>query len=697
MRWSIALNPKSRRPTAIKTIATKKPAHRAKGYPAHGRVLRGASYIAQTKPEPVFMTVVAQLHNLREWQKAALLQVFKIMTLACAWILRDIEQRRPEQRFAKFRKRNSTKYYTDGIAAAIERDYRDHIRSRYTINSYLFGGLCRTLASNIAGYLRKLTEARQKGWLTKYQESASFVVKFGKHKGKALGTLGRKTIFGYAFLAPKRVEYEEALGFINLLLNNDTDDQELLEKAEGFRMSFGPRRGRLLGSLRPETLRRLKRIVDRDLVHADDLEELRQVAQTYLRFTPPGFWHMRSDGLSPNRRRQLDAAYIHALNGYAALPELEPDVLEGRNLTWNERELFAELQQRAYAATRQPHYVELRWNRADGCIRHRECALVYEPRKRRYLFLAYVLADGSHHKRVLHVNGDLVDVNNPTVKLASGRRPSTAMLFELEFDTHQQEILNQARRDAGRWKEEDGSSSGSVRAATLHAHYSKDRRTWWFEVHLSVGIKPTHIEQPEHVVGVHVDPLHGMFVTVLGLDGVQKAQFQLDEYCIATWLGNKEPELQAQLRPKQRTTKERHHRLADALVAICHHYHAQLGMENIAYRHTTPGPARSLAQDDSSRTVFGLLDYKLARLNLPKGIDIKGVSPKRDCGRCSHRHPEGQVQADIFACSVCKHSEPRHFNTSREIARRVLWVLANKQAPNAKRKKAEQSHTTSAR
>jgi hypothetical protein len=308
---------------------------------------------------------------------------------------------------------------------------------------------------------------------------------------------------------------------------------------------------------------------------------------------------------------------------------------------------------------------------------------VYDPAKRQYLFLAYLLSDASRHKRKLTVHCDLFDVNNPTVALKRGRRPSIAMLFELEFATHQQKILDQARREAGRWKEKPEASSGCVRSATLHAHYAKERQAWWFEVHLAIGFKPSHIIAPEHVVGIHIDPVKGWFVTVLCLDSTLTAQFQLDEHTIATWLENKDPTQQAQIKPERRTAKERQHRIADVLVAICHHYGAQLGMENIAYRRNSAESQQLKGTGDSSRTVFTLLSYKLARANLPDVADIKNVAPKRDCGRCGQRHVQGQVLDTTFTCSYCGHIEDRHANTAREVARRTLWILAQKQRPKS--------------
>ena len=656
---------------------------RPDGYPDHSKVLRGSHYLAQATPEPVYITCCAQLHNPSERQSAAILQVLKINTLAGMWMLRDIAQRKPEQRFAVHRKRNSTRYLTDGIRNDIDKIYRAKIRSRYTININIFGGLCTTVAALVSSYLQKITEARQKGWIKQYEQSAAYVVKTGRHAGKSLGSLGRKTIYGYAFLAPKAEQCEDALRALNILLSHEQDNEQLWIWAKQYRMTFGPRRNHQLGSMRQETLRRLKLLVERDLQRADELDELRKVAQTYLRFTPPGFPTFRSDGLSPKRQSILEQKYIDALEEFAALPDIEHDDLLLPNLTAEEYVLFRDLQHHAYTATSEPVYIPLRWNRADGCIRSRECALVYDPAKKQYLFLVYLLADGSRHKRILKVHGDLYDVNNPKVSLSHRTRPSTAMMFELEFDSHQQKILDQARQNSVRWKDTPKSTAGSIRAATFHAYFSEKKRTWWFEVHLSVGLKPTHIDQPEHVVGVHIDPVKGWYATVLGLDGVQRAQFQLDEYTIAILLDNKDPVQQASIKPSQRTAKERQHRIADALVAICRQYCALLGVENIAYRRSDPASA-DVVRNDSSRTIVGLLSYKLAQVNLPDVVDIRGVAPKRDCGRCGTRHPESQVLIGQFSCPTCGYMIERYANTSYEVARRLLWVLARKNRPQKK-------------
>jgi hypothetical protein len=271
----------------------------------------------------------------------------------------------------------------------------------------------------------------------------------------------------------------------------------------------------------------------------------------------------------------------------------------------------------------------------------------------------------------------LVDVNNPSVPLKSGRRPSTAMLLELELGTHQQQILDQARQDTQHWKSE-GKNSGSLRSATLHAHYSKGQKAPWFEVQLVIGIKPTQYLPPVNVVGVHIDPRAGWFVAVLGLDGTSVAQIHLDEQTIADWLQNDDPNQQAQILPRKRTPKEYHHRVANALIAICQYYQAQLGVENISYRHTAPEADPGIMNEEASRSIFALLNYKLARINLSKALDMRGVAPTRDCSHCGERSMTSHLERSRFHCSTCLHIEDRHINAAREVARRILWAFAQR-------------------
>ncbi len=243
------------------------------------------------------------------------------------WMLRDIEQHKPEQRFAPYRKQKSTRYLTDGIDGAIDKAYRSRLRSRYTLNTYIFSGLCTTVASMTSSYLQKIAEAREKGLIHQYEQSGAYVVPLWKHKGQALGTLGRKTVFGYAFRTPKREQCEEALRHITLLLSKKATTASGSRPC-GINMSFGPRPNRELESMRHDSLRRLKLLVQRDLDRAEEIDELRKAAQARLRFTPPRFPRIRrSDGLSPERQRDLQHEYIEALEDYAGLPDIGDEEL----------------------------------------------------------------------------------------------------------------------------------------------------------------------------------------------------------------------------------------------------------------------------------------------------------------------------------------------------------------------------------
>lgn len=392
------------------------------------------------------------------------------------------------------------------------------MRSRYTLNSDLFGGLCTSLASITSSYLQNVAAAQEKGLDCLFQKYAAYCVLVGKHAGQPLGSLGRKIIYGYAFLTSKREQCVEALRHLSVLLEEDPADDAARQAAEAHRMSFGPHRKRRLGTMRVTTWRRLKAVAERELSRADAYDELRAAAQAYLRYTPPHFPGSHSDGLSTQRRQAMHAEHLALVELFGALPDPDDEADLLNHLTDHERSLFAQLEHAAYADTKPPTFVPLRWNRAGGCVRHRDCALIYDPVKRRYLFLAYLLHATSRHRRPLQVRGTLYDVNNPELPLRMSAQPTIAMLFELEFDTFQQRVLDQARADAPRWKTE-GKRSGAVRSATLHAHYDKHHKQWWFEVQLAIGIKLTHVRVPEHVVGVHVDRLQGWFVSVLRLDG----------------------------------------------------------------------------------------------------------------------------------------------------------------------------------
>lgn len=656
-----------------------------KGYPSISKIERGCATYTLAKPEIVQRTCCTKLHNPSQRDRAALLHVFKNNTLAAIWMLRDIEQRQPLQRFAKYRKPRSTKFNTQRIASALDTMYRNKIRGRYALNSYVFMGLCHTIAAMLSSYFQQMTEARKKGYLQRYYECAEYVVDVGRHAGKRLGSLGRKTIYGFAFIAPTHAMCEEALYHINLLLNQHGEDENLQGVAEKCTMAFGPHRGRALGSMRIETLRRLRALVLRDEQRADQVEKLRKVAQDYLRFTPPGFPSIRGDGLSTNRRRELEGLRIDALEAFGQLQDDEPDLTGYLSLTESEHRLFRELEQRAFAAARTPYFMLLRWLQPDACVRGRGVGLTYDPTKDRYVLVIYVLADKSRFCKPLIVKGKLYDVNNPDVQLQSSTRPVIAMLFELECGIHQQKLLDQARLSAQAWKAEAITTGGCVRSVNLHAHYNLKRRNWWFEAQIAIAAKVHEIQPPKHVVGVHVDPRTGMFVAVLKLDGTLCDTYHLNETMISKLI-DKEP-IEDQGPTIERTPVEQHHRIANALTTVCRMYQAQLGIEEISYRRELwTGQDRNLENNDSSRSVVHLLSYKLLLLGLPKPMDIFGVAPRRDCGRCGIRQETPTLDGGMFKCSSCDHSESRHANAAREVARRTLWKIADKTRSTSKSK-----------
>lgn len=669
-------------------VSTKKRRWPPLGYPSVLLAERGCGLIAAAKPDDVHLTIPARLHNLGLRKAAALLQVFDIATKAADWMLRHIQRHEPLRLFAPYRKRNSTSYNTDAIAEEISRRYRELIRSRFTMNGSVFGGLCSHLASNISGWLQKMTEAEQKGFLRRYAECSEFMVTFGKHRGKALKELSRDALFGFAFLQPTREQLERQLRYVDVLVNDHPEEIPLRDEAEAYRVENGRRRGDALGSMRPETWRRLRLLAQRDLDRLEQIENVRTHAKDFLRYTPDSFPRTKSRVIiSARRRQEFVGQFREALDAYGALPEMDDEEFAA-SLALNERALFRELQRKVYAATKQLRYVTLQWDRADGALRSRDVALLFEPTKRRYLFLAHVLHNESHHKRALTVHGDLVDVNNPDVSLKGREKPSIANLYELEFSQHQLHLLNRARREVDAWKDK-GKSSGAVRSAKLQAHYDDECQEWWFEVLLSIGFKPEQYQLPQRVVGVHVNPRRGWFVSILGLDGAVVEQFQLDELRVAQLLENDDPQAQARLKPSQRTAKEQSHRYADAITALCVKHNAVCAYENIGYQRAEPGPNQLKGAEDNSRTIFTHLKYKLPLVEIAPPLDVRGVAPSSDCGRCGHRHGARPVKDGRFACQACGHGEPVGFNAAREVARRGLWVLAAKKPPRPKKSKTD--------
>jgi hypothetical protein len=228
---------------------------------------------------------------------------------------------------------------------------------------------------------------------------------YGRNDGKRLGDLGRRTIYGYAFLTPTKAQCEEALQHLNVLLNKLPEEQDRQEQAENYCMKSGSRRGDQLGGMRLETLKRLKFEVERDLNRMDSIEALRKAAQTYLRYTPDSFPYVGHDGLTTARHRQLVDEHLEALEEFGALPDSNDEASILHNLTEDERDLFFDLQRRYWKVVNQPKYFPLSFSRADGVVQKRDIGLLYDPDTRRYLLLVYVLHPDSRHKRPLSVRG----------------------------------------------------------------------------------------------------------------------------------------------------------------------------------------------------------------------------------------------------------------------------------------------------
>src|SRR5258706_8149667 len=156
------------------------------GYPSPAKIQHGCDLIAATLPDIVYRTVSVKLHNIKERETALLLAIFRNNILAAAWMLRDIEKRRPLKRFAKYRQRDGASYYTRGIADEISKAYRETIRKRFTTNSYLFNGLCSSIAEMLSSWLVQMTAAQESGDLDRYHANATHLVDIGKHEGQTL-------------------------------------------------------------------------------------------------------------------------------------------------------------------------------------------------------------------------------------------------------------------------------------------------------------------------------------------------------------------------------------------------------------------------------------------------------------------------------------------------------------------------------
>jgi hypothetical protein len=201
---------------------------------------------------------------------------------------------------------------------------------------------------------------------------------------------------------------------------------------------------------------------------------------------------------------------------------------------------------------------------------------------------------------------------------------------------------------------------------------------------MAVGTKVDYVYTPEHVLGVHLDPVDGIFVAVLTLDGHTRAVFKLDEARIAQLLHN-HPE-QSSIKLEKRTAKEQQHRIANALQTIGEQYRAQIGVEDISYlRKPMIASQKATANCDTRVSVISMfLNYKLLLEHLPEATMVKGVAPRRDCSVCGIRKDKAGRQSDLFTCPSCGHEEDQHINTAREIGRRALWMTANRRPPKPK-------------
>ena len=636
---------------------------RQPGYPRSVEVERGCATYSQQTPDAVYLTCTAKLHNPSQRKTSALLAVFAANTSAAAWMLGDIKQREPRMRFEKHRAGSS--YYADRVAQQLEREYRNSVRGRFTaLNSHIFSGLCLTVASMIAGWLQQMNTTDERGDLQRHAESATYLVVVGRHAGEHLGDLGRGTIYGYAFLQATRRQLAQTRQYVDALLRGNEDDEAYIA-AQEHRLQIGVRRGTTMGSMSTIELRRLRAYVDRQEVEIEEWEKLREVSRTYLRFSPPGFPHIR-EIVNEDKRITI---YHDALDAYAALTGNED------KLTESEHRRFRQLEKDAAAATQAPRYLHLRWLRGAGIVRGSDMGIGYDTNKHSYVLVAYVLGATSRHRRVMQVRGQIEDINNPGSYLSQGVRRTGAMLFELEYGSQQQALLDQARSHSQDWKGE-GRTSGCVRTAKMRTHYDQKRGRWWFEVLITLGFKSLVPQQPRRVIGVHVDPQGKLFVAVAGIDQQISEAFWLTEERIASLLRNS-PD-QAEIASSQRTAAEQHHRVADALVALCRQHSAAIGIEHTSYRRRLRFSGRQAQQTlDGSRAVANLLEYKLALAGLPAPIDVRGVSPRRDCSACGRRQ-EVQPITHQFVCSLCGHTDSWPDNTGRKVVRRVLWHIAER-------------------
>ena len=674
---------------------------RFEGYPAYDLVLQGiAQQVLKNSEEVVYQACQARLHNLSRRRTQALLQTFRNLTLAANWVLNEVEKRHTYRYFPQCRKKYSTHYDTQKIARTLAASYKRRVDSKFTLSSSITSGLWHYLARMLSSWLQQVAEGRKKGYYVRYHNAASHVIKLGRHTGKTIGEVGRNQVKGYLAL-PTRGQCEQALYYINILLNEFPEDEVLQKEAKDYKLPITEYEGVELGKRQLVTLKKIKMLVERDLERMEYIDELKATTTIFLSWSPPGFPTIKRDGISTSRQQALAIEHVQALEAYGADVEFP--------LAETEHHRFRRLQQAAYADTAPPFYIPILWPRADAILRHREMGIGYDSENNRYELLAYFLAEESRYKTKLKLpriaidDGTqhepastdkysirtIVDTNNPSIILKETKRSIQAMRFSLDYGYHHGKLLDRARQESAEWKQQfiarrakrntekwgtkTDSTAGCVRSGSLHAYFNKHTHQWWFQLYVSVGTRSTHVKSPDHVIGVHVDQKHGLTATVLTLRGKWIASYHLNETTIAQILGNKPSE--GDKDPAIRAATEYHHRLAESICRLANRYCAYVGIENIDYMRTLAGKSPVVGRNGSEciRTVKTLLVYKLRLCGLPQSFEIWGVAPKRDCSLCGYRHGSSTVKDNQFICQYCGGHIQKQRNASQEVARRLLW------------------------
>ena len=680
------------------------------GYPAYERVLRGVAIRSSNQLEVIYRVCQARIPQQTEVRTRAILQSLHNLTLATHWVLRDIKEREPEKRFAQFRKKYNLSYKTDDIAKFLKRVYAHRVNGRYSLASNVSEGMWSDLAGLLSSWLQNMTEARKKGYFKRYNKSASFIIPFGQHKDKTIGEIGRDRARGYLSL-PTREQCEETINYVKTMLD-ELAEPVLLEDARAFVLPITDYKGEALADLSKATVEKVLILVDRDLERMEFIEALKEAVQDFLKWTPPAFPSLHSDGISTGRRQELSTLYQDSLTSFGT------EIIAP--LTESEHSRFATLQRATYADIAPPSFVSAQWDHPDAFLRHRGFGVGYDTKNKRYVFLAYILANTSRFKKQLLLEQDshIIDLNNPDAILRPSRQPIQAMLFNLQLGKHQSRMLEQGQREVPIWKEyeqerqrkirakklakleeevgevlqttdgrfkegsEHPTSAGAIRSASLVAHYDQERRSWWFEVDIVIGTRQQRRKSPDHIIGVHVDPREGLIAVICTLRGKMVASYKLDELTIAELLNNNAEESQKDV--SKRTAKEYHHRVADALCILAKRYCAQIGIEDISYLRAMAGWSPTIGRNgsESIKTIAMLLGYKLALYDLAAPTQIRGIAPKRDCGSCGVRHDDSAIdEHEYFLCQHCGSSEHRRTNTAREVARRILWNIARTRPP----------------